>query len=506
MNNIYDEILITLHGVWNRRWLALAVAWGICLVGWLVVALIPNSYESHARIFVQMQSILPGKLGITPIEQQKDIDRVRQTLTSTVNLEKVVRGTDLSLSVASDRDLAGKVEMLRGNIKVVAQQDNLFEITAVSADTGMSDAANAKMAAAIVQKLIDIFVEENLANDRDETSQTLKFLDAQLTEREKQLQEAEQKQMEFDQQFLGLLPGTGSISQRMDAARQEMNQIESQLVAARSALAAMNGQLAATPASIATPGMGGGGVGAYASAQAELAQARARGWTDNHPDVIALKRQLASLKGTGGGGGGTASTPNPAYISIRSMQAEKQATVSALSARKEQLASDLARLAAKQESEPGVAAEQAQLARDYAVLKDQYDKLLADREEIRLRGDVQTKTDAVQFRVIDPPSKPRTPAAPNRPLLLVAVLVVGIGGGVGAAFAKGQLRTTYATADRLARGTGLPVLGSVTETLNQAQLALRARKMRLFAGAGGALVGVCFLLVAIEFIQRGMVA
>lgn len=503
MNNIYDEILIALHSVWNRRWLALAVAWGICLLGWLAVAMIPNSYESRARVFVQMQSILSGKLGITPGEQQKEIDRVRQTLTSTVNLEKVVRGTDLSLSVGSDRDLAGKVEMLRGNIKIVAQQDNLFEITAVSSDTGMSDSANARMATAIVQKLIDIFVEENLANDRDETSQTLKFLDAQLTEREKQLQEAEQKQMEFDQQFLGLLPGTGSINQRMDAARQEMNDLESQLVSARSALAAMNGQLAATPASIATPGIGGGG-SAYASVQAELAAARSRGWTDNHPDVIALKRQLSALKGTGGGGGG--GTPNPAYISIRSMQAEKQATVSALSARKAQIASDLARLAAKQESEPGVATEQAQLARDYAVLKTQYDKMLADREDIRLRGDVQTKTDAVQFRVIDPPSKPRTPAAPNRPLLLVAVLIVGIGGGAGAAFAKGQLRTTYPTAERLERATGLPVLGAITESLTQAQLDLRARKLRLFAGASAALVGVCFLLIAVEIVQRGMVA
>lgn len=503
MNNIYDEILIALHSVWNRRWLALAVAWGICLLGWLAVAMIPNSYESRARIFVQMQSILSGKLGITPGEQQKEIDRVRQTLTSTVNLEKVVRGTDLSLSVASDRDLAGKVEMLRGNIKIVAQQDNLFEITAISSDSGMSDGANARMSTAIVQKLIDIFVEENLANDRDETSQTLTFLDAQLAEREKQLQEAEQKQMEFDQQFLGLLPGAGSINQRMDAARQELNQIESQLVSARSALAAMNGQLAATPASIATPGVGG--VSAYGSVQAELAAARSRGWTDNHPDVIALKRQLAALKGTAGGGGG-GGTPNPAYISIRSMQAEKQATVSALSARKDQLASDLARLAAKQESEPGVAAEQAQLARDYAVLKTQYDKMLADREDIRLRGDVQTKTDAVQFRVIDPPSKPRTPAAPNRPLLLLAVLVVGIGGGVGAAFAKGQLRTTYPTAERLERATGLPVLGALTESLTQVQLDLRARKLKLFAGASAALAGMCFLLIAVEMVQRGMVA
>jgi polysaccharide chain length determinant protein (PEP-CTERM system associated) len=444
-------------------------------------------------------------MGITPIEQQKDVDRVRQTLTSAVNLEKVVRGTDLSLTVSGARDMAGKVEMLRTNIKVVAQQDNLFEISATSSDSGMSDSANAKMSTAIVQKLIDIFVEENLAGDRAETSQTLKFLDAELAKRERQLQEAEQKRMEFDQQYLGLLPGTGSIGQRMDAARQELGQIESQLVAAQSALAAMNGQLAATPATIAMPGVSSGG-SAYSATQAELASARARGWTDNHPDVIALKRQLSSLKSTGGGGSGGGGTPNPAYISIRSMQAEKQAAVSALAARKAQLSGDLGRLAAKQASDPGVAAEQAQLSRNYDVLKVQYDKLLADREDIRLRGDAQTETNAIKFRVIDPPSAPRVPAAPNRPLLLVAVLIVGIGGGVGVAFAKGQLRTSYPTAGRLERATGLPVIGAITETLTAAQRELRARKMRLFAGASGALVGVCLLLVAVEFIQRGMVA
>jgi hypothetical protein len=34
------------------------VAWAVCLLGWLVVALIPNSYESKARIFVQLDDAL----------------------------------------------------------------------------------------------------------------------------------------------------------------------------------------------------------------------------------------------------------------------------------------------------------------------------------------------------------------------------------------------------------------------------------------------------------------
>src|SRR3546814_15361837 len=124
-----------------------------------------------------------------------------------------------------------------------------------------------------------------MAGDRHETRQTLEFLDAQLAEREKQLRAAEQKRLDFEQQYLGQLPGTGSVSERMDAARQEMNDIESQLVQARSALAAMNGQLASTPSSLAMPGVNGGG-NPYPSAQAELAGAQARGWTDGHPESV----------------------------------------------------------------------------------------------------------------------------------------------------------------------------------------------------------------------------
>lgn len=501
MAGLYDEILIALHGVWNRRWLALAVAWGVCMLGWLVVALIPNSYESKARVYVQIQSILPGKIGITPGEQQKDLDRVRQTLASAVNLEKVVRGTDLAQSVSSDRDVAGKVSMLRENIKVVAQADpNLFEISATSSDTGISDGANAKLATQIVQKLIDLFEEENIAGDRDETRQTLAFLDSQIASRGKQLQAAEQRRVEFQQKYMGLLPGVGSLSERMNAARTEINQIDSQLVSAQSALSAMNGQLAGTPAMIAGPGGGS----PAASIQAELAAARAKGWTANHPDVIALQRQLAAVRAQGGGGAAAGGTPNPMYMSLKSMQAERAATVAALQSRKSQLQADLDTMRAKQASEPGVAAEQERLDRDYEVLKTQYDKLLADREEVRLRGDVQTETDAVKFRVIDPPSVPTSPQAPNRPLLLFGVLIVGIGAGVAAAFAMGQLSGSFPTASRLEKAAGLPVIGSITETLTAAQHVVRQQRLKWFAGASGALAGLCLLLVAVEFVQRSM--
>jgi protein tyrosine kinase modulator len=513
MNGLYDEIRIAVHSVWNRRWLALGVAWGLCLLGWLVVALIPNTYESQARVFVQMQSILSNKVNIDSRERKKSIQRVQETLVSSVNLEKVIRGTDLNLSIASDRELANKVETLRKNIEIKTDKDNLFEITAKSSASNFSDAENAKLAREIVQKMIDIFVEENLSGDRGETTETIKFLNEQLAKREKELQEAEQKRVQFETDNMGMLPGIGSVSQRVEGARLELQTIDSQLIQSQSSLAALNGQLAGTPPTISTPVFGGGsGAGAspLAQAQGQLASARAAGKTDAHPDIIAIKRQIAAIRSSSGGaarGGGSRSfaTPNPAYSSLQSMRAEKQASVAALQARKSALQADMAQLASKQAMEPGVQAEYDRINRDYDVLKAQYDKILGDREQIKLRDQVESETDSVKFRVIDPPSSPRSPAAPNRPLLLAMVLFAGIGGGVGGAFALGQLQTSYPTTNKLEKASGLPVIGSVSQVLTSVQRDARKKKMRMFYSGSGALVGVFALLMVVEFIQRGMV-
>ena len=66
MNHLLEEARTALWTVWNRRWIALAVAWGVCLLGWLAVALFPNSYESKARLFVQLDDVLAQQIGIGP--------------------------------------------------------------------------------------------------------------------------------------------------------------------------------------------------------------------------------------------------------------------------------------------------------------------------------------------------------------------------------------------------------------------------------------------------------
>lgn len=509
MTSLYDEFRVAVHSVWTRRWLVLAVAWGICILGWLAIASIPNRYDSRARLLVDINQILPDDAQVGGGRPQ--IDQIRETLTSARNMEKVAATTGLLPAGAGERDKAGAVAMLQRSIKVVPQQDNIFEITSSVAVGSLSDADNARLASGVLDSLITVFRDDQLRGGRMNAREGLKFLDAQIADREKALREVEARRAAFEAQNIGLIPGgAGSPAQRVDAARAELGQIDSQLVSAQAQLAAANGQLASTPQSIPGAGGVGGGVARQqlAGAQNELSSMRARGLTDAHPDVIALKSQIASLKamadreGAGGGGG----MQNPAYASLAAMRAERQATVSALSARKSQLMGDISKITTQQIQNPGIAAEYDRINGEYTAFKAQYDKLLAQREQVRMRGEVQTETDAIKVELLDPPSKPTSPAAPNRPLFLTLVLLAGIGGGVGAAFGLAQVRTSYATAAKLERASGLPVIGSITEVVTPDRQLDRRKKLVWLAGGSGALVGLYALLLVAEFIQRGMVA
>lgn len=503
MNEVFEELQAALHSVWHRRWLALGVAWGVCMLGWLVVAMIPNTYESKARVFVQLDDVLSQQLDISSVGKN-EIERVKMTLASAVNLEKVVRSTDLGKDIASQREMERTVATLGEKVKVEAKEDNLFTITAEVGKSSFSDAENAKLAQDVVQKLIDIFREENIAGNRGDVAETLVFFEQQLDQRKADLEAAEQKRLAFEAEHPELIGGTGAISTRLAQSRAELRGVDADLAAAQSALAAINGQLAGTPRSISGAGAGGAS-GALAQAQAQLAGLQSRGLTDSHPDVVSLKRQIALLQKQAAAEGPSSGVQNPAYTSLVSIRAERDANVQAMMARKAALQADLTGAMADQSTEPAVAAEANRISRDYEVLKTKYDQLLADREEMQLRGQVESERSSFRFEVVDPPSTPRQPASPNRPLLLFGVLFAGLGAGAGSAFGLGKIRSTFATTGSLEGAMGLPVLGAISEALTEAGRELRRKRMKLFYAGSGALGGLFALLLTVEFVQRGMV-
>ncbi|QCI78868.1 hypothetical protein E6W36_02395 [Hankyongella ginsenosidimutans] len=102
MQSVYDQLLTTLYLLWRKRLYGLAAMWVVCLIGWGVVAAIPDTYEARARIFVDTNTVLPRILGTDDVNPMRQVDIVRRTLVSRPNLEKVIRRTDLDLTVGDD--------------------------------------------------------------------------------------------------------------------------------------------------------------------------------------------------------------------------------------------------------------------------------------------------------------------------------------------------------------------------------------------------------------------
>lgn len=254
MNQLLEELRAGIWAIWNRRWLTLGIAWATCLVGWLVVALIPNTYESETRIFVQLDDVLAEQIGIGAGSRARDIDRIRQTLVSSVNLETVLRSTRIGNSVTSPTQMEAAIVGLTKDIDVVSEGENIFESSARSGRSDFSDSENAELAQVIAQRLIDIFREENLGGARGEIQDSIEFLNQQLAQREAELVAAEERRLAFETEHPELIGGAVAIANQLAATRTELRAVEADLAAGESALAGLDGQISSTPRFIITPG------------------------------------------------------------------------------------------------------------------------------------------------------------------------------------------------------------------------------------------------------------
>src|SRR6266853_1163984 len=102
-----------------------------------------------------------------------------------------------------------------------------------------------------------------------------------------------------------------------------------------------------------------------------------------------------------------------------------------------------------------------ELSRDYATTKDLYGSLLKRHDEALLSAGTGPGQAAAQFRVLDQALAPQIPAAPNRKVLLVMLLVSGCGVALLAMTLREQLDTSFHSVDGLRRFTRLPVLASI---------------------------------------------
>lgn len=135
---------------------------------------------------------------------------------------------------------------------------------------------------------------------------------------------------------------------------------------------------------------------------------------------------------------------------------------------------------------PELEAEYTNLNRDYDVVRRNYDELVSRREGMRISDAAQKKASNIKLVIIDPPSVPRVPVAPNRTLLAIGVLIGGIGAGIGVVAAMIALDQSFHSLIEL-RGMSLPVIGSVSLALLPPTAMQRLRQLTMFSLATGLL-------------------
>ena len=89
---MHDLIVLLLRyarGAWRYRWWMLGVAWTVSLVGWTIVARLPDQFQASARVYVDTSSVLQPYLrglAMNTDNTAQKISLMTRTLLSRPNL------------------------------------------------------------------------------------------------------------------------------------------------------------------------------------------------------------------------------------------------------------------------------------------------------------------------------------------------------------------------------------------------------------------------------------
>ena len=103
-----------LTGTWHYRWIGMGVAWAVCILGWLGVALVPNQFQAVSMIYVDTDTMMAPLLKDLTVstDPQQQVSVMLNTLLARPNLEQVVHLTNPKANSLSSAEMAKQVEAL----------------------------------------------------------------------------------------------------------------------------------------------------------------------------------------------------------------------------------------------------------------------------------------------------------------------------------------------------------------------------------------------------------
>ena len=500
--NVEPGVSIDLMGALKRRgMLAACVAGASFLLAYWVAMALPNEYRSFVTLLVEPQAVSDELVrgGVQAGDVNKTLHLMQAEILSRPRLSRII--DELGLYPKESKRLLRSevIDLMRSKVAVIPilppTQQGIKRTKEVEISTFQvwftSDSP--RTAARVAQVLADDFIEEHIAFRVGTSQKSLEFIEGELARLAQSIAALESRIAEIKSNNPGRLPADMIANQRMfGGVTQELHSQRRILDQARSDQAFWHNQTLSaremSPMDDANP------TRRLQLLELRLAEYRARGFTDRHPDVINSKQEIQEVTEAMLGTGEDSDGPK-SFAQLNTEAEQQRATMRVQMTQQEieRLSSELAAIQARIEATPRVAEQLESLERQY----EQLSRSVANFSDLRLQATVQANLErrqlGEQFRILEAAFAIPEPSSPNR-VMIVAIglllgLLLGVGGGVVAEATDSSLHR----ARDLQLAVNVPVLAASPPILLESDRARLLRRRLQQALAAGAVVLFCLV-------------
>jgi len=494
MHETFEQVAVYGRMMWQHRWMALS--WGsvACLLGWLVVATLPNKYSVEAVIHVETGSILAPLLkGLTAESHvgKHMASLMKQSVLAKPNLEAMAREVGLDKETKTPEEFDKLLDKLPEKILFTeTEEKNIYTLSYEDKDPHRAKHA--------VEVLLDRFFSKVASESRSDSETARRFLDKQIADYKVKLEEAELKLKKYKEKHIGLMPNEGqSYYARLDQLKEQYQIARLELQEAENAASSIRKQIT----SVEMPDSDASQVNTFRTPldsrietlETTLDELLLK-YTDQHPDVISTRLAIEQLKkqkkqllsDSRSDVNKRRNLSNRLFQELKVELGVAEARVASLRARVSEYKQRLNEQEKNVGTVPQIEAELAKLSRDYNIHKDRYEMLVQSRASAQISDEAGLD---LKFNLISPPRLPVRPVGPNRLKWITAVLLGGLGAGAGLAFLRSQVNPAIYTRQQLKALTDIPILGTVSLVTPQGQLRHSLQNVSFF----GALIALLAL-------------
>jgi polysaccharide chain length determinant protein (PEP-CTERM system associated) len=481
---------------------AMVFAVAVSLARWL-----PDLYRAKATVLIERQQVSEAfvRPSVTA-ELETRIQTIRQEIMSRTRVIDLITRFDLYPDLRGRVPLDAIVDRMRRDIQLdPIGVEQLSGRTATIAFTVSYVGRDPQTVAEIANTLASMYVEENTSVRGRQATRTAEFLRAQLDAIKTEMDQQQRLADDFKLRHLAELP------QQMEANLASLERLNTQLrLNGENQIRAMDRRerleravIEATPAAVSGPA-GPTPASELAARRRELAELT-RTYSDEYPDVIGLKAEIAALERqvseSPGSDSGTVSQAE--HGRMRLTQALKDIDLELQSLKEEEQALRQAITGYEQrvENSPKRQQEFLELSRGSQAISERYNSLLKRYEEAQLAQSLEQGSNVEQFRILDPALPPHDVAAPNRIRLMMIGAALAVALAIGVALVAERLDTAFHTVDDLRTFAALPVLVSIPRIVTTRET--RRRRWRFALMAVSVVAGLGLLVAGVHHVAHG---